>query len=398
MDMAELRALVIEGDECARCRTAAYEPDEEFPGICTGCKTVGDEANVAAWAQTTGDDLLRAVREFIEGHITLRTAEYYDLLAVYVLHTHVYEAKRVTPYILALSPIKGSGKTTLLEILLMLCARAWMEVDPAAIATADDIAATRPTMLIDEIDGIWSGSGKDKAQLRSIINAGNHRRGAIKRRRKGVPTRINVYCPKVLAGIENFTLSDTTRDRCIGVILHKQTKAEAKKRQRITDKSEEEAGVLHEWATRWAKANFGVVETTYPTAPSHLHGREWDKWEPLFCVAAIAGGQWPQTVEDMSLALVPEEDEDEKVVLLRDVQKVFKDAMKPWLRTDAIVHALNVMEDSPWGFYLNKGLTAHSFSKLVRAFGLKSEQKRVEGHNVRGYPKAAFTQLWKDYL
>jgi len=80
--------------------------------VCIDCKDERDEQFVVGWAFATGAALLDEIRAFIDRHVTLRKPEEYDMLAAWVLHTYVFDAKRFTPYILGLSPVKGSGKST----------------------------------------------------------------------------------------------------------------------------------------------------------------------------------------------------------------------------------------------------------------------------------------------
>ena len=68
---------------------------------------------------TVGD----LVRHVIARHVALEEHEY-DAVALWAIHTHVYERFMFTPRLLLSSPVKGCGKTTVLDILSSLVARA----------------------------------------------------------------------------------------------------------------------------------------------------------------------------------------------------------------------------------------------------------------------------------
>ena len=354
------------------------------------------------WAGSSGAELLDEIRDFIDRHATLQNEVEYDMLAVWALHTYVFRVKRYTPYLLALSPMKGSGKSTLLDTLFMVCCRAYTVIDPAAAATAEHIDATAPTWLVDEIDGIWSKGGNDKQQLRTIINSGFQEGRKWPRKRKGGVIDYDVYCPKALAGIEDFSLPTTTRDRCISITLVKQTKEEAAKRHRLAERCKEQGRFLNSWASWWAETNnirdWCAIANRSPLSTSSAAS---GTVEVLFAVAELAGGHWPETLNAASEDLLPEEDEDEKVVLLRDLREVF--GSDTWMGSQAICSRLNNL-DSIWVDYRGKGLTTTMLARLLKTLDKKTKPG-PERHDSdtgtkqnRGYHRAAFVDLWHRWL
>ena len=393
--------LMRPSEACANCGIAGddFEPDGALPGICTDCKGDDDEELVIEWARDSGAILLHEIRAFIDRHVTLLKSPEYDMLAAWTLHTYVFDGKQFTPYVLGLSPVKGSGKSTLLDTLEFVCARAHIFIDPAPAATAEHIDAFMPTLLIDEVDGIWAGSGEDKKQLRTILNSGYQRGRKWTRKRKGGVVELNIYCPKALVGIETYSIPETTRDRCIPIGLIKQTPEEAAKRHRIDSYSEEEGQRLRIWATWWAKGNKPEFRALHPQPPEWLQGRPWDKWEALFAVAALAGEGWPKAIAAASQELLPEDEDDEKIILLRDLKEVFKGDTS--LESQAICSRLNGREDAPWGSYRGKGLTTMMLARLLKSFGIHPAQHRPDGADSkqkRGYFRAAFEDIWTRYL
>jgi curved DNA-binding protein CbpA len=401
MDEATFRAVMSENEACARCQTPDYTPDADYPGVCSGCRTERDDEAVETWAADHGADLLDRMRDHLKAHFVMPRAEFFDVWAMFCLHTHVFEARRHTLYLTLMSPTKGCGKSDFLEVASFMCHEGHVDNDPVAIATAEFIASQRPTLLLDEIDGIWHTSGRNNEQLRRILNLGfNKRIGFITRRRKGGVQRINCFSPKVLAGIEDYSIPPTIRDRSIETTIFLATKDEQAALTTVTDATHEEGGILGVWGSLWAKAHMDAVARRHPKQPEHLYGREWDKWSLLYALAELVGGHWLDTVDAAYQALKPDDEEDSKVVLLRDVQTVFA-AKKgaAWLESQAIVDALNNMEDREWSYYGGRGLTPHMLAKLMKGWGVKPKLKNDgRDRGRRGYLKAAFVPLWERWL
>ena len=88
-----------------------------------------------------------------------------------------------------------------------------------------------PTMLLDEVDTIYSNKGGDAEaeNTRRFLNAG-YKRGAKFLKCVGQGADINVkelpaFCPKALAGIDRC-LPDTVLDRSLPIELVRQTREE----------------------------------------------------------------------------------------------------------------------------------------------------------------------------
>lgn len=210
----------------------------------------------------------------------------------------------------------------------------------------------------------------------------------------------SIYCPKVLAGIEDYSVPVALRDRCIHITLHKQTKEESAQRHRINAASMQEAAWLCAWASWWAKAHEFDIELLEPTCPEHLVNREWDKWLILFAVAEVCGGPWPEKVLNASVELLPEEDEDPKMTLLRDTKRLYDEERQLWLESQLICSRLNSIEDSIWADWKGKGLTPHALARLTRSIDkkLKPDKRRHGDTQSRGYSRAAFEPLWARWL
>lgn len=251
------------------------------------------EAESQAGGAPASGELLEDVRTFVERFVVL-TPEQLDCVALWILHTHAVEAAAQTPYLSIRSPEKQSGKTRLLEILELLCARAKLWTRPSEAVTFRTIERDQPTLLLDEIDTIWTDKGNEHEGLRALLNSGN-RRGTTVPRCVGPSQALHefpVSCAKALAGIG--APPDTVADRSIPIGLKRRTRDEKIERFRQRDEARTVEGpALRERLAEWAKAHEEELADRWPDLPEELSDREQDAAEPLLAIADLAGGRWP---------------------------------------------------------------------------------------------------------
>jgi hypothetical protein len=121
---------------------------------------------VAKKPSAGADAVVDRVADFIERFVFLKTKSLYNLLALWVVATHMHAEFEYTGYILACSPEPQCGKSRLLEVLELLAAF------PSGILVSPTEAvvfrtAEGHTQLFDEVDA-WT----NKDFLRSVLNAG----------------------------------------------------------------------------------------------------------------------------------------------------------------------------------------------------------------------------------
>jgi len=120
-----------------------------------------------------------------------------------------------------------------------------------------------------------------------------------------------------------------------------------------------------------------------------MGNREADKWEPLFAIADVIGGAWPNKMRAAVGSLKPVVDDSEaiSVQLLHDVWGNFGEDSERMF-TDEILEALHRMEERPWRqWYKGSAISSSQLSKRLGAFGITSRQIRHSGDNRRGYRK-----------
>ena len=100
-------------------------------------------------------------------------------MTLWVAHAHLVECFETTPRLAFLSPEPGSGKSRAQEVIELLVPAAMHVLNASPAAIFRTIQVARPTLLLDEVDTIFTRKGKDDehADLRGLLNSG-HRAGA----------------------------------------------------------------------------------------------------------------------------------------------------------------------------------------------------------------------------
>ena len=339
--------------------------------------------------------ILEDVRAFVRRFVVLDEYQA-DTVALWAAHTHAVDAFDCTPYLAVTSAEKRSGKTRLLEVLELLSREPLSTANISDAALFRVIDNKRPTLLIDEVDAIF-GKKSPREELRGMLNAG-YRRGATTHRMGGANNTtlqtFSVFCPKAFTGIGDC-LPDTITDRSIPIRLKRRTRNVAIERFRLRDVPPEGHG-LRERLAGWLEPYADHLADSRPDLPDELDDRAQDVWEPLLAIADLAGGDWPQRARTAARALstgVEREDDSITAVLVRDIATVFE-AKGDRLRTVDLLEGLHAVEESPWGVWYGKPLTAHGLSRLLKPYRIKTMPVRTEGNVVKGYKVEQFSDAF----
>jgi hypothetical protein len=109
---------------------------------------------------------------------------------------------------------------------------------------------------------------------------------------------------------------------------------------------------------------------------------------------------WSEPARISAIALMTgEERQDDSVTatLIRDISAVFADHDDEPLKTADLLEGLYEIEESPWGDWFGRPLSAHGLSKLLKPYRVKTMPVWNESKTVRGYKVeqflGAFAQL-----
>jgi hypothetical protein len=138
-----------------------------------------------------------------------------------------------------------------------------------------------------------------------------------------------------------------------------------------------------------------------PELPEELDDRAQDVWEPLFAIADVAGDGWQARARAAAIALSSgdeREDDSLTVTLLRDVHSFFASNGHDRVRTADLLEHLAAIEESPWGDWRGKGLSAHGLSRLLKPYRIRTMPVWVDGETTRGYKREQFEDAFARVL
>jgi hypothetical protein len=345
--------------------------------------------------------LLDAVEAWLRRFLALRSDHDYAAVTLWAAHAHMVHFGEISPRLAVLSPESQSGKSRVLELLQLLTPRSSVLVHPNPAPIFRSIASEQPTLLFDEIDGIFgrSASNDQATDLRTLLNAG-HRRGASVSRCVGPNFEVqhfSVYAAVALAGLDRG-LPETLLSRCVIVKMRRRAPEESIDGFRVrrhTAEGHELRDKLAEWAAEVAKA----VGEAFPELPSGISDRPADVWEPLLAIAEAAGGHWPERARAACLALVNLAVNHEPTLgvrLLSDLRVIFggADAMS----TEVLLVELNDLDESPWGALQGKPLDARNLARLLKPYEVFPCNIKKNGKVLKGYRRDALADPWSRYL
>lgn len=375
--------------------TAGNGPQEGTQDPVNASQNAGP-ASGAPVSDVDGAALLDIVRTAIARYAILPTPAALDAVTLWVAATHGQPAWAHAPRLVIRGPEKRCGKSRLLDLVEALCWNAFITVNSSPSAVYRSISTDPPTLLVDEADTIFGPKADGNEDLRGLLNAGHQRNRPAKRydaannRVESIPT----FAMAAIAGIG--TMPDTIEDRAVIVRMRRRAPGETVapyRHRRDRPALRELAGQLH----AWLRAHHNVLEVAVPTMP--VEDRAADTWEPLFAVADLAAGAWPDRARVAVLALQAEtEDSDqgsERIRLLADIHTAFTDL--PAIPTTLLLQRLCSDPEAPWRDHGHTGLTARRLGILLAEYGIRSTTIRFTEGQAKGFQRVDFLDAWSRY-
>ena len=149
-------------------------------------------------------------------------------------------------------------------------------------------------------------------------------------------------------------------------------------------------------AARFVSDNEQALRNAEPASPDALNDRQADAWDPLFAIAEVAGGEWPERARAAAKALCQVDAEEDveadiKTVLLADIRDIFARLSEGCRRSrsrgvsgvrmmargsspSSCSTSLSDLEERPWGAWgrAKKPLTDSGLAALLRPYGIRS--------------------------
>jgi hypothetical protein len=321
---------------------------------------------------------------------------------LWIAHTHLMDCWETTPRLAFMSAEKASGKTRALEVTALLVPEPILSISASPAVIVRLISNGKPTILFDEIDGIFGTvkAQEANADLRSVLNGG-YRRGAkfhrcVMHGKKVETEELDAFASVAVAGLRE--LPDTLASRSIMVRMKRRAPDESVESFRYRYHAHE-AKPLREALAEWCVEHEAQLTGAEPKLPQGIEDRDADCWEPLLAIADTAGDDWPKRARDAAVALnsrVADETLTTGVELLSHIREAYGDEDK--LATDTLIDRLCNRDESPWKDIYGRPLNDRGLAKRLKPYGIRSKTVRALGKTAKGYDAADFADAWKRYL
>ena len=291
----------------------------------------------------------------------------YDLSALWVAHTHSMQTWRATPRLFIVAPEPGCGKTTQADV-LRLGSRAGIRAATSSTAGLFSIVTTR-TVFLDETDNLFT-SHQERGVLRAVINDGYTPDGFVLRKNGPIPC----YGALAFAGIENGTMPEPTRQRCIPVQMRVGEPAEAFDAFDHIAYADELQARLSAAAREWTHVK-----------PTRVN-RNNQIWAPLHSVAAAAGDDWPQRARKAQEAHQWPTEANEQKAVLSKTRDYFTDHQGDRVASAVLADYISADDTLP-------SVSAKSLAGRMKGYGV---EPRKISHMY--YFRADLSPVWAEWL
>jgi hypothetical protein len=207
------------------------------------------------------------------------------------------------------------------------------------------------------------------------------------------PRVFSTHSPCAIALIGK--LPDTLADRSVAVSLKRRLPDEPISQFRI-DKVDA-LRTLARKSARWTADNAKRFVEVDPELPIGIYNRAADNWRPLFSVAEVAGGDWPDKARRAALPATGVPDDSLKTELLADIRDAFSG--KESITSDDLVTYLVGLEERPWSESNHgKPISKNQLARRLNPFGLRPKTIRFGIKTAKGYWRDDFDKTCARYL
>lgn len=339
-------------------------------------------------------NVLADVEAHLRRYLGLVQDSDFRVLALWTACAHLAPSLDYMPYLLVTAATPGAGKTTVLEHLGRLSPsgdEAPSTSQPTR-AYLVRVRAGRPLamLLLDEVQRtlVQTRSGADLQPIHAVLNAAYRRGGQAEileevQQEDGTRTwdvvRHAVYGPIAMAGIA-ARLPEDVRSRCLQIAMVRRQGLEPS----IPHEVEPIAAELRDRLL----ASAAAIRETVRTAPwpSTIDRASWGRPSellyPLAVLAALAGGDWPETIRELQRAQAEAAaegvDDSPSARLIRNAHRVWPDGADVMTST-AMARALAMTYPSSWGTAgrYHADLTPRRLGRMLRDAGVRSHHSEA---------------------
>ena len=326
-----------------------------------------------------------------------------EAMTLWALYTWVFRAFATSPYLMVTAPEREAGKTRVTELLSWMARRAKPASDASAAAIIRGIESDGPTLIFDEAQHFLKRRPEDP--MRGILLAGFTKRFATVERCEGDAHEVrafSTFAPKAMNGRKLASMDDMLTSRSVVIPM---TRANRRLPELRADRDPVGEDLRRQCA-RWAADNEAALHEADPDTGGRI-GRIAQVWRPLFAIADVAGGDWPQwartAADALSTAAATFADgETLGTMLLADVREVCREKGDPArIASTALDEVLRNLPERPWAAMSKTGkpITAQARGRMLADYGIHAKTLRFpDGSRGKGYERADFEAAWAAYL
>jgi hypothetical protein len=351
-------------------------------------------------------DLLTLIVGLLKEFVEFREPHAYIVVALWILHTFVYDRFAITPRLILRSPVPGCGKTVLLNILARLAARAEKFDFITAAALYHLIDEMHPTLLVDEADNLTLQLAPN-GRLRSVFNSGHlaNGTGRIWDQALGRSRKFSTFAPMALALPDAMGgLPRSLNSRSVTIMMHRH---DGKRELQRLDKnlSHPLFDPAYGQILRWLHDPQLKLDSD-PVMP--VNNRFADNWRPLISIADSLG-HGDLAREALMTSMREYVDADIKIVLLTDIRRVFDSRGVDRLFSSVLLGALHKLDSADWsefngvrGDQQPHKLKSTELASMLRDFGIRPRSiwpadRTKKSKSAKGYTREQFERAWAAY-
>ena len=338
------------------------------------------------------DELTHELKRFV---ILPKNAEF--ALALWILHTYCFEKFDYSPIILITSPERECGKSRVIDMLVSLTSNPDRTDNSSAAVLYNTISDTSPTLLVDEFDGLPK---EQKIAISNVLKSGFHRTGSTKRmvgsNYENVRT-FKTYCPKALGAIKVTVFDKAVQSRSINIPMQRKKRNETTERFRKYD-----GAVLRSKCRRWVRDNSNSIGDELCELPEELSDRQQDIWEPLICLASLAGKTWEEKALNISVqygAETANSAASSGTFLLIWIKKYFDQFCKDRVGSNSLCDWLNENDERGFKPYRDGlGINPSIIGSMLKHYGIAPRTVRDGSETFKGYCRDNFEDAFEAYI
>jgi hypothetical protein len=340
--------------------------------------------------QQFGQQILEEACQFINRFSVLPSRAAGYALPLFAASNWIYRSFTETPRFHISALTYGAGKTRVMKLTGLLCPNPVMMAKITGPALYHIIDEMHPAPLqLDEADAIFA-QGQRAEDLRGILNAGYEYSGKVYRVVKGEAAGFPVYCPAMFAG--KGKLPKSLEDRSVTIMMGQRRPGQHMDRfvPKMHDGMGRKIGLmLGAWATRIQGPAGDIL---WDDPPEKLADRQVDILTPLYALAQMAGGPWPdrftEIVDVLVLGGVSTDEVSPATALLAAIRDVWPQDTER-LATHQLADLLAKQEDGEFAW--PEPVRTSELNARMRDLGIPPVPMRIGGTVMRGYDRASVT-------